>query len=437
MNINLAVALILLMPLLLLGYIKLRPERKTVSSTIRFFSEKWQLSALVYIVVVLLGIIVWKAVSPFSLGTVFSQPAAASLAANGKIGWTLVTVWPSNLPILGRNPSDLEQIAVFDHFKQNIAKRTDNNFTIDIKFIDEIPATNPWELFRKVQKNQYQMMHSAAYYYMDNIPAAFLFSAVPFGMNQFELQNWIDPDNKSGGYQYWVKLYEPYGVVPFEAGHSGQQMGGWFKRRVRTPGDFNNLTMRIGGLGGNVVAKLGATSRRMGGNEMQRLLMNNPPTLGEQVDAAEWIGAYHDEILGFSRLTRWYYYEPGWQEPDTMFEMTINKKELEKLPKQYAEVLQSEIKNLSGKITNQFNSMNNRYDKILRVERRVRYQTFSPAILCELRKSTKDAIKEKLEGNAIGVEIYENYKANITNQDKYIPEKRCNEIRAQQQTSRR
>lgn len=344
-----------------------------------------------------------------------------------KFVWKMIVGWPSGLPILGKEPIDGEKLSAFAAFKNNIAKKTNDGLNIDLQFIDEVPKSNHWQLLRKVQENQYQIMHSASYYYMDNLPPSFLFSAVPFGMDQFELQQWIDPENEKGGYQYWVKLYEPLSVIPFEAGHTGQQMGGWFKRRVRTPEDFRGLRMRIGGIGGNVVAKLNAKSIPLSGAKIQTLLQETPPKLGDVVDAAEWIGPYHDEKLGFPLLSDWYYYSPGWQEPDTMFEITVNKNALEKLPKQYSDILRSEIKNLSAKITRQFNVMNERYDKILRA-RGISYEKFSPEILCELRRQTDTAILEQLQNNELGMEIWSNYKNSMNQPEKYVSNSKCVEI---------
>ncbi|RME72610.1 MAG: ABC transporter substrate-binding protein, partial [Chloroflexi bacterium] len=140
---------------------------------------------------------------------------------------------------------------------------------------------------------------------------------------------------EGGGLELLQELYkDKFGVIQFPAGNTGAQMGGWFNKEINSPSDMQGLKMRIPGLGGQVMNKLGVLVQVLPGGEIFQALQTGA------IDAAEWVGPYDDEKLGFHKVTKYYYY-PGWWEPGPTLEIQINLAEWNKLPEVYQEVLRT------------------------------------------------------------------------------------------------
>jgi TRAP-type mannitol/chloroaromatic compound transport system substrate-binding protein len=155
------------------------------------------------------------------------------------VEWNLESVWPKSLI----------NNEVVDKFKENIENMTDNKWKINIKY-----GVNKDLAFENVQKQKTHMIIGHSTYWNGLPPAASFFASIPFGMSRSEFLAWI---NFGGGKHYWEKLYEPLGLFPILAGDTGMQMGGWFPKQMNSPHDFKGMKMRIEGLGGNVLEKLG------------------------------------------------------------------------------------------------------------------------------------------------------------------------------------
>ena len=127
---------------------------------------------------------------------------------------------------------------------------------------------------------------------------------------------------------------EKFGVIQFPAGNTGVQMGGWFNKEIASVADLQGLKMRIPGLGGQVMDKLGVTVQVLAGGDIFQALQTGA------IDATEWVGPYDDQKLGFHKVSKFYYY-PGWWEPGPSLEIQINIDEFNKLPEEYQEVLKT------------------------------------------------------------------------------------------------
>ena len=182
-----------------------------------------------------------------------------------------------------------------------------------------------------VQQGTVEMCHTCSYYYVGKDKTFGFGTSVPFGMNPRQMNAWI---YYGGGQKLLDEFYANYNVVSFAGGNTGTQMGGWFRKEIKTLDDVKGLKMRIAGLGGAVFERLGAVPQQIAGSDIYPALEKGT------IDAAEWVGPYDDEKLGFFKVAKNYYY-PGWWEPGPAFSFYVNKKEWDKLPKEYQEAFQA------------------------------------------------------------------------------------------------
>jgi len=170
-----------------------------------------------------------------------------------------------------------------------------------------------------VQNGTVDMCHTVPYYFYGKNPAFALGSAVPFGLNARQMTSWMMHGN---GRKLMNEFYAGYGMVSFHGGNTGTQMGGWFRKEVKTIADFKGLKMRLGGgLIGDVMTKLGAVPQSIPGGEIYQALEKGT------IDAAEWVGPYDDQKLGFNKVAPYYYY-PGWWEGGPEVDFFVNQKAL-------------------------------------------------------------------------------------------------------------
>ncbi|MDB5594923.1 MAG: transporter substrate-binding protein, partial [Hyphomicrobiales bacterium] len=169
------------------------------------------------------------------------------------------------------------------------------------------------------------------YYYWGKDPTFAFGTAVPFGMNSRQENAWM---YFGGGMDLMNEFLAPYNVNNFPAGNTGTQMGGWFRKEIKTVADLDGLKMRIGGFGGAVLQKLGAVPQQIAGGDIYPSLEKGT------IDAAEWVGPYDDEKLGFQKVAPFYYY-PGWWEGGAMLNLCTNVEKYNQLPKSYQAILKA------------------------------------------------------------------------------------------------
>jgi TRAP-type mannitol/chloroaromatic compound transport system substrate-binding protein len=174
------------------------------------------------------------------------------------------------------------------------------------------------------------MGHSAQYYYIGKDPTWALFCAVPFGLNARQQNAWF---YEGGAQKLFEDFAKPSNVTGFLAGNTGCQMGGWFNKEIKEPGDFKGLKMRIGGWAGKVLQRLGGVPQQIAGGDIYPALEKGT------LDACEWVGPYDDEKLGFYKVAP-HYYAPGWWEGGSMLHAFVNIDKWNALPKQYQAVLE-------------------------------------------------------------------------------------------------
>ena len=172
-----------------------------------------------------------------------------------------------------------------------------------------------FDSFDEVASGNSQMYHAADYYWVKKHPAFGYFTAVPFGFTYTEMNAWI---RFGGGQELWDELTDQFGTKSFMAGNTGVQMGGWFNKKINSPNDFKGLKMRIPGLGGQVIGKLGGSPVSLPGGQIYENLVSGA------IDATEWVGPWNDEAMKFQEAAKYYYY-PGMHEPGSMLACGCNK----------------------------------------------------------------------------------------------------------------
>jgi TRAP-type mannitol/chloroaromatic compound transport system substrate-binding protein len=313
-----------------------------------------------------------------------SEPVTPAKTFN----WKMVTTWPPNFPIFQEGVMQLAQ---------DLETMSDGRLKIQVYAGGElIPAL---QTFDAVSQGTVQMGHGAAYYWAGKVPAAQFMSTVPFGMTAKGMNAWL---YGGGGLELWREIYKPFNVIPFPAGNSGVQMGGWFKKEINTVDDLKGLKMRIPGLGGKVLAKAGGTPILLAGGEVYTALERGA------IDATEWVGPYHDQRLGLYQAAQFYYY-PGWHEPGTTLELIINRQAWESLPADLQRIVEITARSTNQWMFSQFEALNIKALKELTEQHQVKVLPFPPEVLKELKRLTAETLAEEAQQDETFNKVYQAY----------------------------
>src|SRR6516165_659548 len=208
-------------------------------------------------------------------------------------------------------------------FAKAVAEITDNKFQIQVFAAGElVPGLNAADA---VTNGTVEMCHTASYYYVGKDPTYAFGTAVPFGLNSRMQNAWM---YFGGGMELMNEFYKKVNIYALPCGNTGCKMGGWFRKEIKDPADFNGLKFRIGGYAGRVLTKLGCVPQQIAGGDIYPALEKGT------IDAAEWVGPYDDEKLGFAKVAKFYYY-PGWWEGTGQGHNVINLTRWNALPKAY------------------------------------------------------------------------------------------------------
>ena len=304
--------------------------------------------------------------------------APAVVQANTTINWRLASSFPKSLDTI---------YGAAEVMAKRVSALTDGKFNIRVFPGGElVPAL---QVMDAVQAATVEMGHSASYYYFGK-DATFAFdTAVPFGLTARQQTAWID---QGGGRQLLRDFFAEYGIVNFMGGNTGCQMGGWFRREVKTPQDLHGLKMRVGGFAGRVMQKLGVVPQQIAGGDIYPALEKGT------IDAAEWIGPYDDEKLGFNKVAP-FYYTPGWWEPSAQLSFYVNKKQWDKLPKEYQAAL--EVATYEAHIAMQAMYDARNPTALARLMKNgVKLRNFSKPILDACYEAAQEVIEEEASKNA-------------------------------------
>ncbi len=332
------------------------------------------------------------------LGGLVTGTAAASVTApayaQGKRRLKMVTTWPKNFPGLGTAP-------------ENIAKRvrlmTDEQ--IDIKIFAAGELVGAFEAFDAVSTGTADMYNGAEYYWQGKSTAFNFFTAVPFGMTAQELNAWL---NFGGGQKLWDELSAKFNIRAFQSANTGVQMGGWFNKEIKSLDNFMGLKIRMPGLGGEVMRRLGAAAVALPGGEIF------PSMKSGAIDASEWVGPWNDLAFGFHQVAK-YYYCPGFHEPGAGLSTGINLDIWESLTKAQQETIRTACQAENENTFSEYNYKNAIALEILVKKHKVKIRRFSPEIMRALKKTSDIVLDKAAAKDAFTKKVYQSFRASMAN----------------------
>ncbi len=252
-----------------------------------------------------------------------------------------------------------------------------------------------------VKAGQYDMGHTASYYYKGKDINMMFFTTTPFGMNALEQYGWF---YYGGGMELMQKLYEKYGLMSFPGGNTGVQMGGWFRKEIKSADDLKGLKMRIPGFAGEVLSKLGVTVTNIAPGELYMALDRGT------IDALEWVGPGMDISMGFHKVAPYYY--TGWHEPATELNYVVNPKKFNSLPKDLQAILVNAMKlSAYDMFIQNYDMSANAWDAIAKEYPNIKIEMFPKDILDSLQKITNDLLDEYSKNDPLTKEIVDSQRA--------------------------
>ena len=334
----------------------------------------------------------------------FLTSAGATLAAGAAALPTLAQAQTATLPTIkwrltSSFPKSLDTIfGAAEVISRRVAAATGGKFTIQVFAANEIvPALQAMDA---VRDGTVECCHTAPYYYFGK-DATFAFAtAIPFGMNARQQNAWM---YHGGGLELMRDFFKDYNIINFPAGNTGAQMGGWFRKEIKSVADMKGLKMRIGGFAGRVMSKLGLVPQQIAGGEIYPALEKGT------LDAAEWVGPYDDEKLGFYKVAKYYYY-PGWWEGGPELDLFVNIKQWEALPPEYKAILESACAEANVDMLAKYDALNPAALKRL-VGNKVQLRAFSRDIMTACYKAAIEVYDEESAKNPKFKKVYGAWKA--------------------------
>ena len=237
-----------------------------------------------------------------------------------ELKWRLTSSFPKSLDTIH---------GAADTFAKAVSEATDGKFQIQIFPPGELAPA--FEAANEVGKGSVEMCHTASYYFWGKDPTYALGTAVPFGLNARQQNGWM---YHGGGVDLMNEFYTTQNLIGYPCGNTGAQMGGWFRNEIKSVADLQGLKFRAGGFAGKVLSRLGVVPQQIPGGEIYPALEKGT------IDAAEWVGPYDDEKLGFYKVAKYYYY-PGWWEGGAMLHILINSAKWAELPPAYQSIVRT------------------------------------------------------------------------------------------------
>lgn len=312
--------------------------------------------------------------------------SAVSSPAVSKETYTLrlAETWGPNSPILGETTRHFEEMA-----------ETMSGGRLQIRIDSSNKHKAPFGIFDLVRHGQYDMGHTASYYYKGTIPNAMYFTTVPFGMLAPEQYAWF---YYGGGMELMQKVYEPYGLLSFPGGNTGNQMGGWFNKEINSLEDLKGLKMRTPGFAGEVMSELGVAVTNLPPGELYTALERGT------IDALEWVGPALDFPMGFHQIAKYYY--SGWQEPGAEVQFLVNQETWNELPKELQEILRVAMRTAAYDMyAKSTNDSAEAWDRMKEDYPNVEHKVFPPEVINALRETTHRLLNEEAENDPLAREI--------------------------------
>jgi TRAP-type mannitol/chloroaromatic compound transport system substrate-binding protein len=333
------------------------------------------------------------------VGLAASTIAAPAIAQSSPtINWRMACSWPKSLDTV---------FGGAEYFAQRLAEMTDQKFQVRVFAGGEIVP--PLQVLDSVQNGTVEMGHSASYYYVGKDPTFTFDCTVPFGMNYRIMTSWL---REAGGQALVNDFFKGYNILPIPCGNTGTQAGGWWKREIKTVEDLKGIKFRIGGWGGAVLVKLGVVPQQLGGADIYPALEKGT------IDAAEWVGPYDDEKLGFYKVCK-YYYAPGWWEGQTNLSLYVNLDQWNKLPKTYQAMVHAAAADTNNRILAAYDFLNPQaLRRVIAQGTELRY--FSRPIMDACYKASRELYAEEEARNPKFKKIYAPWSEYLSQQDEWM-----------------
>ena len=324
------------------------------------------------------------------LGAAASTIAAPAIAQSAPdVRWRLQSGFPKSLDTI---------YGAAEVFAKYVSDATDGKFQIQCFAAGEIVGQP--QIADAVGNATVEMSHTCSYYYFGKDPTFSIGTAVPFGLNSRQMDAWLF---HGGGNDLLNEFYAKHNMYGIPGGNTGVQMGGWFRKEIKTVADLQGLKMRIAGLAGLVLAKLGVVPQQIPGGDIYPALERGT------IDAAEWVGPYDDEKLGFNKVAPFYYY-PGFWEGGPTVHFLLNSAKFKELPKNYQAIVHA-----AAAVAN--NDMQTKYDArnpaALRrlVGAGAQLRPLSNEILDAAYKASNEVFEETSAKNPDFKKIFDSYRA--------------------------
>lgn len=331
-------------------------------------------------------------------GILAAGTAPAIIRAQEEVRWRLASSFPKSLDTIYGGAED---------FAKTIAAATGGKFEISVHAAGElVPA---FGVVDAIQQNTIQAAHTAPYYFFGKDETFALDCAIPFGMSSRQTSAWMY-DGK--GLSLLRDFYAQFNIVNYPLGNTGAQMGGWYRKEIKSIADIKGLKMRIGGFGGRILERIGGVPQNIPGGEVYQALEKGT------IDAAEWIGPYDDEKLGFNEVAPYYYY-PGWWEGGAQLSLFINAKALEKLSPEYQAILKAAASDAHVTMQAKYDARNPEALKKL-IANGAKLSRLPIDVMDAAFAASRDVYKELNENNANWAKIYPDYSAFLSNTVKWF-----------------
>src|ERR1700716_3825348 len=305
-----------------------------------------------------------------------ASPAIAQ--SSPEIKWRLTSSFPKSLDTIYGGA---------EQFSKYVAEMTDNKFQIQVFAAGEVvPGLQALDA---TANGTIEMSHTVSYYYVGKDPTFAIYASVPFGLNARQQNSWW---YQGGGMELGNEFFAKHGVIGFPCGNTGTQMGGWFRKEIKTVADLSGLKFRSGGIAGQVLQKVGVVTQQIAGGDIYPALEKGT------IDASEWVGPYDDEKLGFQKVAQYYYY-PGWWEGGAMLHNFINIEKWNALTPTYKSVVRTCSEMANGWMQAKYDAANPAALKRL-VAAGAKLQPFKPAVMDACLKASLELYNEVSATNA-------------------------------------
>jgi TRAP-type mannitol/chloroaromatic compound transport system substrate-binding protein len=309
------------------------------------------------------------------LGSGFTTQAEAA----PKYRWKLAMTWPTNFPVFGDAVLKMADMV-----------KTMSNGEMEIRIDSKNKHKAPFGVLDMVKAGQYEMGHSASYYWKGKDINTLFFTTMPFGMIAPEQYAWF---YYGGGMELMKEVYAKHGVYSFPGGNTGNQMGGWFRKEINTLDDLKGMKMRIPGFAGEVLSKLGVVVTNIPAGELYTALDRGT------IDALEWVGPSLDLNMGFQKVAPYYY--TGWHEPATELQFMVNQKKFDALPAHLQEILTIAMQYAAYDMyARSYHDSAINWASIEKEYPEVKIRTFPPAIISAMKKANTELLAATAAKNA-------------------------------------